>query len=307
VATSVAAEAGRRKALWGAIRAAGGPDAISPDLIRNLNVYSGARGIYADAETTSGLADAGGAVTVSLLHTGKVYPDELSADGVVYHYPDTLRPGKDAQEIEATKAASRLGLPVFVIVTSSNPSLRDVRLGWVTGWNDSTQEFYVAFADERPSPIPAVDAVDETPFRLTALAPGASAVVQTRPGQARFKFEVFGRYGASCAVCDLAIEGLLDAAHIRDKRFSGSDDARNGLVLCALHHRAMDRGLFGIDPVDKSLHALATGPTLAELGITRIDLSHLRHPPHETALEWRWRQWRRLAQAEDAHGVELRE
>jgi putative restriction endonuclease len=152
VRSVVAAEAGRRHALWTAIKAAGGPDAVTPDLIRNLNVYSGARGIYTDAETTAGLAQTGGAVTVSLLHTGKIYPDELSADGVVYHYPETLRPGKDAQETEATKAAFRLELPVFVIVPSSNPNLRDVRLGWVTGWNDSSNEFYVAFADERRRP-----------------------------------------------------------------------------------------------------------------------------------------------------------
>jgi hypothetical protein len=233
VATSVAAEAGRRKALWGAIRAAGGPDAISPDLIRNLNVYSGARGIYADAETTSGLADAGGAVTVSLLHTGKVYPDELSADGVVYHYPDTLRPGKDAQEIEATKAASRLGLPVFVIVTSSNPSLRDVRLGWVTGWNDSTQEFYVAFADERPSPIPAVDAVDETPFRLTAWHPARPRLFRRAPvkrGSSSRSSVVMGHH-VRCATspsrgCSMQRTSATSASAVRMTRGTVSSFAR---------------------------------------------------------------------------------
>ena len=284
--------------------AAGGPDAVTPDLIRNLNVYSGARGIYTDAETTAGLAQTGGAVTVSLLHTGKIYPDELSADGVVYHYPETLRAGKDAQEVEATKAASRLELPVFVIVPSSNPNLRDVRRGWVTGWNDASHEFYVAFAAERPSSVPSVDVVDETPFHLTGQGSTVSAVIRARPGQARFKFEVFGRYGPSCAVCGLDIEGLLDAAHIRDKRFNGSDDPRNGLVLCALHHRAMDRGLFGIDPADRSIQSLPSGPSLVALGITKIDLTHLPRLPHEKALEWRWRQWRRVAQAEDAHAVE---
>jgi hypothetical protein len=96
---TLAGELSRRTALWGAIKAAGGPEGVPPDLLRNLNVYAGARGIYTDAETSNGLAPSGGAVTVSLLHTGKVYPDDLSADGLVYHYPVTLQVGKDQQEI----------------------------------------------------------------------------------------------------------------------------------------------------------------------------------------------------------------
>ncbi len=66
----------------------------------------------------------------------------------------------------------------------------------------------------------------------------------------------------------------------------------------------MDRGLFGIDPADGSIHPLTTGPTLKGLGITKTDLMHLPRPPHQKALDWRWRQWRRVAHAEDAQAVE---
>jgi putative restriction endonuclease len=254
--TSIADELNRRENLWTAVRASGGPDAVPPDLLRNLNIYSGARGIYTDAETTGGLARNGGAVTVSLLHTGKVYADELSADGVVYHYPETQQPGKDAQEIRATKAAADLRVPVFVITTSANPASRDLRLGWVVGWDDPSKVFLVTFADSPAPLLGASETIDERAFHLTSSAPVTSTMVPSRPGQARFKFEVFRRYGAVCAVCNLAVDGLLDAAHIRDKRFNGSDDPRNGLVLCALHHRALDRGLFGIRAGDRTLHAL---------------------------------------------------
>ncbi len=41
-------------------------------------------------------------VTVGLLHTGKAYPDDLDATGVLYHYPSTERVGHDAAEISAT-------------------------------------------------------------------------------------------------------------------------------------------------------------------------------------------------------------
>jgi putative restriction endonuclease len=277
---------------------------VPTSLLRNLNIYSGARGIYTDADMTAGVAPDGGAVTLSFLHTGKIYADELSADGVVYHYPETGQPGKDRQEIAATKAAAEVFLPIFVITTSQDPTRRDVRRGWVTGWDDSSSVFMVAFADDQPPSVPPVDSVDGSPFRLTGSPPEGTSVVPTRPGQARFKFEVFRRYGAACTVCGLDIDGLLDAAHIRDKRYNGSDDPRNGIVLCALHHRAMDRGLFGIRPNDRSIQALPMGPSLSQLGIKRADLNYLERGPHEKALDWRWKQWLKVAKVEDPHAAD---
>jgi hypothetical protein len=47
---------------------------------------------------------------------------------------------------------------------------------------------------------------------------------------------------------ELVIIDLLQAAHLRRKAEGGSDHPRNGLVLCALHHLAYDRGLWAIEP-----------------------------------------------------------
>jgi hypothetical protein len=64
-------------------------------------------------DRTRGIDGANG-ITVGLLHTGQDYADELSTDGVLYHYPRTGRPpGRDRSEVEATKAAGRLRLPVL--------------------------------------------------------------------------------------------------------------------------------------------------------------------------------------------------
>ena len=73
-------------------------------------------------------------VTVSVLHTGRHYPDDLADTAILYHYPRTQRaPSQDQGEIRATKAARALGLPVFVITElEDDPQLRDVHLGWVT-------------------------------------------------------------------------------------------------------------------------------------------------------------------------------
>ena len=63
----------------------------------------GGQGIFVDKERTASREYPDG-LTVSVLHTESVYADELSDDGIVYHYPETTRTGnRDAGEIQATK------------------------------------------------------------------------------------------------------------------------------------------------------------------------------------------------------------
>lgn len=111
--------------------------------------------------------------------------------------------------------------------------------------------------------------------------------VKQRAKQRRFRQEVMNSQGHACAVCDLAIPSILDAAHIVEKEKDGTDDPRNGLVLCALHHRMFDRGFFVVHPASLEVSPLPPY-TLAELRITRSDIGHLPNKPHRTALDWRW-------------------
>ncbi|MDI8841686.1 ACP phosphodiesterase, partial [Salmonella enterica subsp. enterica serovar Anatum] len=39
----------------------------------------------------------------------------------------------------------------------------------------------------------------------------------------------------------------LEAAHIRWKQHHGPCEVPNGLALCAIHHKAFDRGSIGLD------------------------------------------------------------
>ena len=77
------------------------------------------------------------------------------------------------------------------------------------------------------------------------------------------------------------------AAHIRGKADRGSDDWRNGLVLCATHHDAYDSFLFGIEP---STLAVKIHPkvTAEEIGIQFDPMKPLKNRPHDEALNWRW-------------------
>jgi hypothetical protein len=225
-----------------------------------------------------------------LLHTGSSYADDLSEDGLIYHYPKTKRPpGRDLSEIEATKAAGSLGLPVFVISHSpSNPNLRRVELGWVEDWDDQSGMFLVTFGSEPSRPL--LENEDE-PFSLFGDEDGTRRLARTRRGQQQFNFLVMKRYGGTCAACGISIPDLLDASHIAEKGKQGTDDPRNGLVFCATHHRAFDALLFAIDPESTAFKFVPGGPSGQDLNFRFDSLDHLPKKPHKLALQARWDAW----------------
>lgn len=67
--------------------------------------------------------------------------------------------------------------------------------------------------------------------------------------QSFFRRAVLTSYGFKCCFCKLDVIALLNASHIIPWNASVElrADPRNGLCLCALHDRAFDRGLVGID------------------------------------------------------------
>jgi putative restriction endonuclease len=287
---AVEAEFQRRLSMWDSIKAQGDLSKVLPQFLRDLGAYGGAQGIWVNtAKTVSTSGDATG-VTVGLLHRGISYADDLSDDGVLYHFPKTKRPpGRDRSEISATKAACQLGLPVFVISPGKTSSTRTVHLAWVEDWDDESEVFLVLFGENRPTRIihneKDEDSADFQPTSPTSKRPYQ---ITTVPRLARFQFEVFKRYRLQCAVCRMNILDLLDAAHIVPKREFGTDDPRNGLVLCCLHHRAYDAGMFKINPDTLEL-ATTEGHDYSSLRIEFSNLLHLPKKPHRKALEHRWR------------------
>jgi len=65
----------------------------------------------------------------------------------------------------------------------------------------------------------------------------------------RFRDSVLAAYENQCAVCNFAVKIggkplALEAAHIKWHRALGPALVRNGLSLCALHHKLFDKGAF---------------------------------------------------------------
>lgn len=285
-----------RKRMWTSLLEKGNPVGVKPTLLRELGIYGGAQGVWVDKTRTAKLTEDGTGVAVGLLHTGTSYADDISEDAVLYHYPNTNRPkARDKSEIDATKAAGRLGLPVFVIkYPTPNSTRREVHLGWVEDWDDEAGIFLISFGDAPTAKPGHGKEDDERPFEPFANQEAGKRLVKIRKGQQKFKFDVIKRYGAQCAVCSIDFIELLDGAHIIPNKAAGSYDARNGLVLCASHHRAFDAGLFAIEPNTLKVHLSPNVPDKSSLLITLPTLEHLPLKPHVQALEWHWQRWQKM-------------
>lgn len=276
--------------MWKSLSSMGDPENTSTTAIRDLRIYGGRRGIFRDLRTTGVLTADGTGVSVGVLHTGRHYPDDLSQDGMIYHYPETDIPGWDRAEIKATKKAGEFGLPIFAVIsTDTGSEARDVRIGWIAGWDDDSRIFLISFEKSQPTLI-LPGAKDAEPFTLTERNDTERTLQTVRRGQQAFKLRVFQRYGPACCVCGLSVKGLLAAAHIRPRKKNGSNHPQNGLVLCHNHHKAFDDGLFVIDPHTFEIGYRRNGPDSIALGISKCGIGHLAMKPNEQALSWLWEQ-----------------
>ena len=86
----------------------------------------------------------------------------------------------------------------------------------------------------------------------------------------KFRKKVLAIHGSVCACCDIAIETLLEAAHIIPVENKGNDDAVNGIPLCPTHHTAFDNFLFTINPTD-NLIIYKEGLSSEDLQITKTE------------------------------------
>ena len=252
-----------------------------------MGVYGGAQGIWIDKVRTASPEIGSEGATVAILHTGRHYNDDLSDDGVIYHYPVTSRGAKrDAGEVQATKNAMSYQLPIFVILPGKlSEKNRSLKLGWVCDFDDENQQFLILFGAHHPHYAPA-EQVD-APFTLKEEVRRKTASVLARPSQQRFRFNVLAKYGSKCSVCEIRHPQVLKAAHICGKSDKGSDDWRNGLPLCATHHDTFDVHLFSIEPTTMEIRC-RPNVAASDLGLHVVRLASLHNMPHVEALAWRW-------------------
>lgn len=285
-----------RLKIWRELQASNNACNLSPELLReHYRVYRGAAGIWCDKERTTPISEDEHGIAVSVLNTGKSYPDDITEDSIVYHYPDTKRPKFfDHTEIEATKNAKRFQLPLFIIThAEKNDKLRDVRLGYVIDWDDEHKTFLIEFSQFGEMKSAPIQTVDEQPFNIYESG-RRSITSNSIQRDTKFRYRVLKRYGSKCAVCSITIDNLLHAAHIIPKDAPRtSDDERNGIILCHNHHDAFDDHLFCIHPETKKILYRPNGPSMNELKIETDTLSPKRNMPHIEALQWRFKEFQK--------------
>jgi len=87
---------------------------------------------------------------------------------------------------------------------------------------------------------------------LAAVGLDCLGLPATAPDQTPFRKAVLDAYDHACALCGYDVrlgqaDLALGAAHIRWRPSGGPDTVENGLALCAIHHRAFDRGALTLD------------------------------------------------------------
>lgn len=102
--------------------------------------------------------------------------------------------------------------------------------------------------------------------------------------------DVFLQYGAECALCRLTVTELLSPYWLLVQQGSDSRDAQDALVLCPLHHQAMNVQLLAIHPETFQV-AYRIHVDKQALRVEVDDLTHLPNPPSNAALATRRTAW----------------
>ena len=115
------------------------------------------------------------------------------------------------------------------------------------------------------------NAVNDAQIEERVPEPRRYAVVSTKKAlrDVNFKDRVLTAYSHSCAMCGVQLR-LLDAAHILPAAHPDStDETCNGIALCALHHRAYDRGFITFDTGYRVHRNESMEQEFQELGLDR--------------------------------------
>jgi predicted HNH restriction endonuclease len=252
------------------------PDSCSEEQLHQLGLHSGSKEcIWGDLGRTSVITNDRAGLAVSIIHDGELNSDDVSKDGVVYHFPKTVRSG----DIKSVANCKKYSVPIFYI--SNNGDNKKIQIGYVAEIDQDNSQCLILFGS-REKKFPDLE---EESFHLNETRKEGKRTTTQRQRDPKFRYKLFKRYGKKCALCNVDCEDLLEAAHIKPVHSKGSDHPGNGLVLCRNHHKALDAYLLSIDP--ETLTIDARNEKVART-VTKKSIKNLETPPETQALEWHW-------------------
>jgi putative restriction endonuclease len=284
--SAIEQEISRRLDAWDKIRKSPNWPLVTPKEVRDLGILGGAQGVWVDKVRTSAIAPEG--IAVGLLHTGKHYDDDVDETGILYHYPTTDRvASRDANEIQAIKNAKLFGIPVFVIRNLGGA--KKVELAWVNDFDDALRICVLTFHGMLPeqNSFAANQSTVSDPILFGARRTTKSSVERAERDP-MFKFNILKRFDGKCLITNIDVTEMLDAAHIIPVASGGTEDPNNGLLLSASVHRALDAGLWAINPISLRIETKVNGPDSQRMKLDQIDLSSAGTLLNRQALEFRY-------------------
>lgn len=81
------------------------------------------------------------------------------------------------------------------------------------------------------------------------------------------------RFKGECIATKTSVTQMLDAAHIIPVASGGTESSENGILLSASAHRALDSGLWAINPKSLQIETKKDGPSAVQMKLTNTDLS----------------------------------
>ena len=268
----------------------------SNEFVRDIKkIHRGERGIYRDLSKTRKLSFEDG-ICQSILDTGRKYDDILTDSYLTYYYPDTSHKSRDVGEINSLKISQKYNIPIFVVLGSDEDTkTKEIRLGYVQSFNDAQKSFLISFIEDNKRIINPIENIieeqkDETDVLFDDTRQRKKTLSSNRNNnQPKFNFDVFKYYQNQCAVCD--INYFLEAAHIIPVKNRGTDNKKNGIILCKNHHKAFDDMFFRINYQNYNIEILKENKV--SLKILRDNINHLTNKPGNIFLEWRYKNYKK--------------
>ncbi|CDT81585.1 conserved hypothetical protein [Vibrio coralliirubri] len=131
---------------------------------------------------------------------------------------------------------------------------------------------------------------------------GFEVDTSTKQRDPNFRKNVLRAYNYRCAVCgfDLTLDTVpvgIEAAHIKWKQYSGACEVSNGVALCSIHHKALDRGVITLDSeLTVQVSPAVTGGNMVERLIWEFENKQISLPrdaslyPDDKMVEWHVRE-----------------
>ncbi len=218
--------------------------------------------------------------------------DDHELDGALFRY--AYRAGSVDGDNAKLRRAMELQLPIILLRKQRANEYVPLFPVYVIEDDQPRRQFVLAL-DELVRVLGSSDSLLERAY--------AERVVKQRLHQAEFRGRVLRAYEVQCAVCNLKLGRLLEAAHIvADREARGDPVVTNGLSLCKIHHAAYDAELLGITPgyvveINHRLLETVDGPML-RYGLQEMHRRPLTVPrtrterPDPDRLATRWNAFR---------------